>query len=224
MANGNSNPSRSTPEGIDFANERKHMVETQIMHRGLLEPRLLAAFQSVPRHLFVPEDERFLAYGDGPLPIGCGQTISQPYIVALMTHLLELGGEERVLEVGTGSGYQSAILSSLAKEVHTIEFVPELAVRARKLLADYPNVSCHVGDGSLGWPEAAPYDGIIVTAAAPKAPRALLDQLKDGGRLVIPIGGHGYQELEVWTRCMDEFDRRSEITVAFVPLRGKDGW
>jgi protein-L-isoaspartate(D-aspartate) O-methyltransferase len=211
-------------DGSDFANERKHMVETQIMRRGLLDPRLLAAFEAVPRHLFVPESERYLAYGDGPLPIGAGQTISQPYIVALMTHLLELAGDERVLEVGTGSGYQSAILSHLAREVHTIEFVPELAERARKLLAEYPNVYPHVGDGSLGWPEAAPYDGIIVTAAAPRAPQALLDQLNDGSHLVIPIGGHGYQELEVWTRCMDEFDRRSEINVAFVPLRGKEGW
>lgn len=211
-------------DGPDFANERKHMIETQIMRRGLLDPRLLAAFEAVPRHLFVPESERYLAYGDGPLPIGAGQTISQPYIVALMTHLLELDGDERVLEVGTGSGYQSAILSHLAREVHTIEFVPELAERARKMLAEYSNVHPHIGDGSLGWPEAAPFDGIIVTAAAPKVPQALLHQLKDGGHLVIPIGGHGYQELEVWTRCMDEFDRRSEITVAFVPLRGKEGW
>lgn len=217
-------PSRRTPEGPDFAEERKRMVEIQIMRRGLLESRLLNAFSIVPRHLFVPEEERDFAYGDGPLLIGCGQTISQPYIVALMTQLLELTGEERVLEVGTGSGYQSAILSLLAKEVHTIEFIPALAERAKRMLADYPNVYCHVGDGSLGWLEAAPYDGIIVAAAAPKAPQTLLDQLKNGGRLVIPVGGRGYQELEVWTRCMDEFDRRTEITVAFVPLRGKEGW
>lgn len=224
MDDGNQSDSRSIPLGIDFTQERKRMVEMQIMRRGLLEPRLLAAFSTVPRHLFVPAEENYVAYEDSPLPIGCGQTISQPYIVALMTHLLELTGEERVLEVGTGSGYQSAILSLLAKEIHTIEFIPALAEQAKKMLADYPNVYCHTGDGSLGWPEAAPYDGIIVAAAAPKAPQALLDQLKSGGRLVIPVGDRGYQELEVWTRCMDEFDRRSEITVAFVPLRGKEGW
>jgi len=209
---------------MGFDEDRRQMVKTQIMRRGLLEPCLLAAFERVPRHLFVPESERHLAYADGPLPIGFGQTISQPFIVALMTDLLNLKGEERVLEVGTGSGYQAAILSHLAKEVHTIEFVPQLAARAKKLLAEYPNVHCHTGDGSLGWPEAAPYEGIIVTAAAPNAPRALLDQLKDMGRLVIPVGGTGYQVLQLWTKRGDEFDCREEVGVAFVPLRGKHGW
>ena len=134
-----------------FEIDRRFMVEKQIFGRGLHDLRLLAAFEIVPRHLFVLEDDRHLAYMDGPLPIGFGQTISQPYIVALMTDLLQLSGDERVLEVGTGSGYQAAILAHMAKEVHTIELVPELAVRAKELLSDYPNVFCHLGDGSVGW-------------------------------------------------------------------------
>ena len=200
------------------------MIETQIVGRGLHDPRLLAAFEIVPRHLFVLEQDRHLAYADGPLPIGFEQTISQPYIVALMTDLLQMKGDERVLEVGTGSGYQAAILAHMAKEVHTIEFVPELAARAEGLLSDYSNVFCHLSDGSLGWQEAAPYDAIIVTAGAPKTPQDLLNQLKDGGRLVIPVGTRGYQVLEVWTRHGDNFDRDEVIEVAFVPLRGKHGW
>ncbi len=207
-----------------FEIDRRFMVEKQIFGRGLHDLRLLAAFEIVPRHLFVLEDDRHLAYMDGPLPIGFGQTISQPYIVALMTDLLQLSGDERVLEVGTGSGYQAAILAHMAKEVHTIELVPELAVRAKELLSDYPNVFCHLGDGSVGWKEAAPYDAITVTAAAPKTPQDLLNQLKDGGRLVIPVGRKGYQVLEVWTRRGDDFDCDEVIEVAFVPLRGKHGW
>jgi len=207
-----------------FEIDRRFMVEKQIFGRGLHDPRLLAAFEIVPRDLFVLEDDRHLAYMDGPLPIGFEQTISQPYIVALMTDLLQLSGDERVLEVGTGSGYQAAILAHMAKEVHTIELVPELAVRAKGLLSDYPNVFCHLGDGSVGWKEAAPYDAITVTAAAPKTPQDLLEQLKDGGRLVIPVGRKGYQVLEVWTRHGDDFDCDEVIEVAFVPLRGKHGW
>ncbi len=207
-----------------FETLRKQMVEKQIRARGLTAPQLLAAFESVPRHCFVPDEDRSAAYGDNPMPIGFGQTISQPYVVALMTDLLQLRGDEIVLEVGTGSGYQAAILSRLAKEVHTIEFIPQLAERARKLLQDYPNVFCHVGDGSLGWPDAAPYDGIIVTAAAPKAPQTLLDQLKDGGRLVIPVGMTQFQFLEVWTRREAEFEYERNVNVAFVPLRGQGGW
>ena len=207
-----------------FEIDRHHMVEKQIVARGLHDPCLLAAFEIVPRHLFVLEKDRHLAYVDSPLPIGFEQTISQPYIVALMTDLLQLKGDERVLEVGTGSGYQAAILAHMAQEVHTIEFVPELAARAEELLSDYSNVFCHLSDGSLGWQEAAPYDAIIVTAAAPKTPQDLLNQLKDGGRLVIPVGKKGYQVLEVWTRRGNEFDRDEVIEVAFVPLRGKHGW
>lgn len=207
-----------------FGIDRHHMVEKQIAGRGLQDPRLLAAFESVPRHLFVLEQDRHLAYVDGPIPIGFEQTISQPYIVALMTNLLQLKGDERVLEVGTGSGYQAAILAHMAQEVHTIEFVPGLAARAEGLLSDYPNIFCHLGDGSLGWQVAAPYDAIIVTAAAPKTPQDLLNQLKDGGRLVIPVGKKGHQVLEVWTRRGDQFDCDEVIEVAFVPLRGKHGW
>jgi protein-L-isoaspartate(D-aspartate) O-methyltransferase len=207
-----------------FEVDRHNMVEKQIVGRGLRDPRLLAAFESVPRHLFVREEDRYLAYADGPLPIGFEQTISQPYIVALMTDLLQLVGDERVLEVGTGSGYQAAILAQMAREVHTIEFLSELAVRAKRLLSEYPNVFCHIGDGSLGWQEAAPYDAITVTAAAPKTPQPLLNQLKDGGRLVIPVARKSYQVLDVWTRHGDAFDCDEVIQVAFVPLRGKYGW
>jgi protein-L-isoaspartate(D-aspartate) O-methyltransferase len=207
-----------------FEFDRRRMIEEQIVGRGLRDPRLLAAFESVPRHLFVLTDDLALAYADGPLPIGLDQTISQPYIVALMTSLLHLEGTERVLEVGTGSGYQAAILSHMAGEVHTVEYLPQLAERAKRLLSDYPNIFCHVGDGSLGWQESALYDGIIVTAAAPETPRALLDQLKDGGRLVIPVGRRGYQKLELWTRQEDRLDCNELLEVAFVPLRGKYGW
>jgi protein-L-isoaspartate(D-aspartate) O-methyltransferase len=207
-----------------FEFDRRRMIEEQIVGRGLRDPRLLAAFESVPRHLFVLDDDFALAYADGPLPIGFDQTISQPYVVALMTSLLQLEGTERVLEVGTGSGYQAAILSHMAGEVHTIEYLPQLAERAKRLLSDYPNVFCHIGDGSLGWQESAPYDAIMVTAAAPETPRALLDQLKDGGRLVIPVGRRGYQKLELWTRQEDRFDCNELLEVAFVPLRGKYGW
>lgn len=207
-----------------FEIDRHNMVEKQIVERGLRDPRLLTAFESVPRHVFVLEEDRYYAYMDAPLPIGFEQTISQPYVVALMTSLLQLAGDERVLEVGTGSGYQAAILARMAHEVHTIEFLTGLAARAERLLCNYPNVFCHLGDGSLGWQEASPYDAIIVTAAAPKTPQTLLDQLKDGGRLVIPVGKRGYQILEVLTRHGNEFDCDKMIEVAFVPLRGKYGW
>jgi protein-L-isoaspartate(D-aspartate) O-methyltransferase len=202
------------------------MVKTQILRRGLKDPRLLAAFASIPRHLFVPEDYRYAAYDDGPIPIGHSQTISQPYIVALMTALLRLTGNERVLEVGTGSGYQAAILGKMAAEVYTVEFLPELARQAEGLLKmlGCANIHVHIGDGSLGWPEAAPYGGILVAAAAPNAPKALLEQLEDGCRLVLPVGGRSMQNLEVWTRHGDDFESKIETTVAFVPLRGEQGW
>jgi protein-L-isoaspartate(D-aspartate) O-methyltransferase len=209
-----------------FERARKRMVKTQIVRRGLRDERLLAAFESVPRHLFVPDEYQYAAYDDSPLPIGQSQTISQPYIVALMTDLLKLSGEERVLEIGTGSGYQAAILGMLAEEVHTVEYLPELATNADKLLQklELDNVHVHIGDGSLGWPKAAPYKGILVAAAAPQAPQVLLEQLEDGGRLVLPVGGRGMQNLEIWERTGDEFTNRIETAVAFVPLRGKQGW
>ena len=210
----------------EFRIARKRMVEEQIAARGVLNPRLLAIMESVPRHLFVPADDLPWAYADGPLPIGYGQTISQPYIVALMTELLQVESTHRVLEVGTGSGYQAAVLGQMAAEVHTVEVIPELAAQAARTLTDlgYTNVHVHAGDGSLGWLETAPYDGILVAAAAPSAPQPLLDQLADGGRLVIPVGSRGFQQLEVWRRTGQEFERQVNLAVAFVPLRGEHGW
>jgi protein-L-isoaspartate(D-aspartate) O-methyltransferase len=206
--------------------ERMRMVEEQIARRGLAEPRLLAAMRAVPRHRFVPPDELEWAYSDGPLPIGHGQTISQPYIVALMTNLLRLAPTARVLEVGTGSGYQAAILAKMAAEVHTVEVIPELAHQAERVLAELglANVHVHVGDGSLGWLEAAPYDGILVAAAAPDVPPPLLDQLAEDGRLVLPVGSRGFQELQVWERRGGHLHCERGIPVAFVPLRGEHGW
>jgi protein-L-isoaspartate(D-aspartate) O-methyltransferase len=181
--------SDSSPKG-DYKTMREGMVEAQIKARGVKEPRVLAAMLKVERHLFVPKDLRPTAYSDQPLPIGESQTISQPYIVALMTELLDLKGEEKVLEVGTGSGYQAAILAELAKEVYTIEIIDKLATSAEKLLLDlgYRNIKVKAGDGYLGWPEAAPFDAIIVTCAPDHIPKPLMDQLKEGGRMVIPVG------------------------------------
>jgi len=221
------NNSAYTVFGMDaYESNRKEMAQRQIAGRGLRDPRLLSAFEAVPRHLFVPEEYRQHAYADGPLPIGYGQTISQPYIVAFMTHLLELSGSERVLEVGTGSGYQAAILSHLAAEIHTVEIIPELAAQAERILSKLgcQNVHCHLADGSLGWTNAAPYEGILVTAAAPFAPQTLLSQLAEGGRLVLPVGDRGYQELEIWRKVNGEFTCRPSLGVAFVPLRGEHGW
>ena len=206
--------------------EREYMVETQLLPRRIRDGLVLQVMRTVPRHLFVPPEYRHLAYTDGPLPIGFGRTISQPYIVALMSQLLELKGQERLLEVGTGSGYQAAVLGYLAGEVHTIERFPELARQAEQTLAELglENVSVHIGDGTAGLLEFAPYQGIIVTAAAPHVPQALLDQLADGGRLVIPVGERGSQFLERWRRRGDDFDVEEVIPVAFVPLVGQFGW
>ena len=209
-----------------FERARKRMVKAQIIRRGLKDERLLIAFESVPRHMFVPDEYRYAAYDDSPLPIGFSQTISQPYIVALMTDLLKLEGDERVLEIGTGSGYQAAILGMMAKEVHTVEYLPELAMSADKILKElgFDNVHVHIGDGSKGWPGQAPYQGILVAAAAPQVPKVLLDQLEDGGRLVLPVGGRGMQNLEIWKREGNKFTSKIETAVAFVPLRGEQGW
>ena len=209
----------------DFLAERKLMVTRQLRGHGISDRRVLEAFESIPRHLFVPEESREWAYEDHPLPIGFEQTISQPFIVAYMTELLDLTGAERVLEVGTGSGYQTAILSALAAEVHTIELIPALAERAAKTLAELEvtNVFMHIGDGSQGWDESAPYDAILVTAAAPRVPKSLLNQLADRGRMILPVGGRGDQVLEYWRREGESFLHETLLPVAFVPLRGKEG-
>lgn len=202
------------------------MVSEQLASRTIRDPRVLSAMRSVPRELFVPPEHRLLAYADGPLPIGQGQTISQPFIVALMSQLLELQGEENVLEVGTGSGYQAAVLAHLAKSVHTIERHASLARSAERVFSQLglENIHTHIGDGTWGYPEAAPFNGIIVTAAAPKVPHPLLEQLADGGRLVIPVGGRRGQYLERWRRLGDDYRHESLEPVAFVPLLGKHGW
>jgi protein-L-isoaspartate(D-aspartate) O-methyltransferase len=213
---------RSDPTGGDAA-ARARMVETQIVARGVRDPRVLAAMRKVPRHLFVEEGERGSAYEDHPLPIGGKQTISQPYIVALMSELLNLGPESRVLEIGTGSGYQSAVLGELSKEVYSIEIIPELANAASEKLKalGYTNVFVRQGDGYRGWPEKAPFDGIIVTAAPPRIPEPLIDQLATGGRMVIPVGGF-FQELKVFTKGPDGgVSEKDIIPVRFVPMTGE---
>jgi protein-L-isoaspartate(D-aspartate) O-methyltransferase len=199
---------------------RSRMVANQIAARGIAAPAVLDAMRSVPRHLFVPEIDRVRAYDDGPLAIGHGQTISQPYIVALMTELAHLTPASRVLEVGTGCGYQTAILALCAGDVFTIEIELDLSAQAARILAalHIVTVRFRVGDGARGWPEAAPFDAIVVTAAPADVPQALLDQLAVGGRLVIPLGISS-QDLCVFTREPDGFTRRSVIPVRFVPLR-----
>jgi protein-L-isoaspartate(D-aspartate) O-methyltransferase len=217
-----------------YTRERQEMVKGQIAARGVRDPRVLEAMRSTPRHAFVQPEHCHLAYTDGPLPIGYGQTISQPYIVALMTELLELKGDEKVLEVGTGSGYQAAVLAHLAREVHSIERYENLALYAARILEQLglENVHVHTGDGSLGLPGYAPFTAIIVTAAAPSVPKALLDQLEAGGRLVIPVGSRGGQVLERWRRNpgdqesgqAGEYSGEAILPVAFVPLVGEAGW
>jgi len=209
-----------------YANLRKRMVKEQIIARGIQDERLLDALVKLPRHWFVPEEYAHIAYSDSPLPIGRGQTISQPYIVALMTELLVLQGDEIVLEVGTGSGYQAALLAHLARQVHTIERHASLAEKAELNLSrlNITNVSVHVGDGSLGLPEFAPFQAIMITAAAPRVPKPLFDQLADGGRLVLPEGGAGGQMLDRWMRHGDASTQEHIAPVAFVPLRGQHGW
>jgi protein-L-isoaspartate(D-aspartate) O-methyltransferase len=176
--------------------------------------------------MFVSADLQADAYEDYPLPIGHSQTISQPYIVALMTSQLRLQGDEKILEVGTGSGYQAAILSRLAAEVHTVELIKDLAAAAEQNLKalGYSNVHVHVGDGSSGWPESAPYDGILVTAASPEVPKSLVDQVKKGGRIVIPVGERWRQVLLVWVKHEKGLEKKEILPVVFVPLKGEHGW
>jgi protein-L-isoaspartate(D-aspartate) O-methyltransferase len=210
-----------------YSSNRKKMVDTQLIPRGITDNRVLAAMRKVPRHLFLDEALWPEAYEDHPAPIGEKQTISQPYIVALMTEALNLKGHEKVLEIGTGSGYQAAILAEIASQVYSIERLPNIAKRARKVLDDlkYANIVITIGDGTLGWKEHGPYDGIIVTAAAPYPPKPLLEQLKVGGRLVIPIGDEFTQDLTVYIHGEnDEYTKESYGGCRFVKLIGEFGW
>lgn len=211
---------KSDAEG--YAYQRREMVARQIEARGVRDPLVLRAMNAVPRHIFVPKRYRSESYRDGPLPIGHSQTISQPYIVALMTELMGLKGGERVLEIGTGSGYQAAVLARIAGEVYSIEIVQPLCRRAETLLSpkSYPNIFLRCGDGYRGWPEKAPFDAIMVTAAPPAIPRPLIKQLKIGGRLIIPVGDYT-QELIVLTRKPKGIEKKRVIGVRFVPMTGE---
>lgn len=210
----------------DYRKERLAMVEEQIRRRGIRDPRVLEAFVQVPRHQFLGSEYQAEAYEDRPLPIGEGQTISQPYMVAIMSQSLELKGQERVLEIGTGSGYQTAILAELAHRVYTIERIPALTAKAEAVLAKlgYKNIFFRTGDGTRGWPEEAPFDGIIVTAGAPEIPRTLTSQLAEGGRLVIPTGPRYSQTLYKVTRQGNQFVEEDITGCVFVPLLGAFGW
>ncbi len=216
-------PLKFDPKNDPFREEREAMVRYQIEARGIKDPRVLEAMRKVPRHLFVPLEYREFSYEDRPLPIGEGQTISQPYIIALMTQALDLKGDEKVLEVGTGSGYQAAILGELAKEVFSIELEKSLAERAKKLLEQlgYDNIHVIVGDGFFGLSEEAPFDRIIITCAAPRIPEPLIDQLKDGGRMVLPLGEMPYhQDLILVKKKGKELEVEDLGGVVFVPMRG----
>jgi protein-L-isoaspartate(D-aspartate) O-methyltransferase len=212
---------------MNYDELRKNMVEQQLIARtDIIDKKVLEAFFKVPRHKFVSDKDQTSAYSDFPLPIGSGQTISQPYMVALMTQCLKLNGKEKVLEIGTGSGYQTAILAEIAKEVYTVERFAELSASAEKILnkLGYKNIRFKAGDGTLGWEEEAPFDGIIVTAGAPFVPKPLLDQLKDNGRLVIPVGPNLNQTLTVYTKKGNQIDSEQICGCMFVPLIGKEGW
>jgi protein-L-isoaspartate(D-aspartate) O-methyltransferase len=213
----------ATPQSeSEWQAERRRMVEEQLRSRDISSPRVLDAMLKVPRHLFVPDAQRAASYGDYPLPIGHEQTISQPYIVAFMTQALEVAPEHRVLEIGTGSGYQAAVLSLLAKDVYTIEIVAPLADRARGTLSTlgYRNVHVRTGNGYLGWPEHAPFDRIMVTAAPDEVPRALVEQLKVGGLMAIPVGTTT-QELRILRRTATGTETLRTLPVRFVPMTGK---
>jgi len=209
-----------------FSQAREKMVSDQIMQRGIVDERILGAFRQVPRHMFVPEEYVQQAYTDHPLPIGFAQTISQPYIVALMTNCLDLHGDEKVLEVGTGSGYQTAILARLARKVYSVELVKELSHLAKSTLISLgiENVFLFAGDGSIGLPAHQPYDRIIMTAAVPFLSSEIRNQVAIGGKIVAPIGSRWRQTLEVWKRDNDSFVKEKILPVIFVPLRGKHGW
>jgi protein-L-isoaspartate(D-aspartate) O-methyltransferase len=211
---------------MDFTTARNRMVDSQLVSRGIKDAKVLLAMRKVPRHRFVEEALISQAYGDHPLPIGEKQTISQPYIVALMTEALELKGTERVLEIGTGSGYQTAILAELAEKVYSVERIYPLSVKARRLLDElgYLNVVLKVGDGTLGWKEEAPFDAVIVTAGSPDVPQPLVDQLAVGGRLVIPVGDRYSQSLVRVARTKEGIKKSDLGGCRFVNLVGQHGW
>jgi protein-L-isoaspartate(D-aspartate) O-methyltransferase len=202
------------------------MVEEQLAGQGIHDRRVLDAFRKVPRHVFVPETEAAQAYENHPVPIGQGQTISQPYMVAVMTQALALQGGEKVLEIGSGSGYQTAILKAVGGDIYTVERLPELSERARRNveLAGYSDVHYRTGDGTRGWPEEAPFDQVIVTAGAPSLPLSLVEQLRDGGSMVIPVGGEEEQELLLVRRERGRVSRERICTCVFVKLWGEEGW
>ena len=208
------------PSVSEFAAQRQRMVERQLKARDIKDERVLAAMTKVPREQFIPADERAEAYEDGPLPIGHGQTISQPYIVAFMTQQLQPKPNDRVLEIGTGSGYQAAILAELVSEIYSVEIVEPLATAAEATLQrlGYKNVHVKVGDGYKGWPEAAPFDAIIVTCAPDKVPQPLVDQLKDGGRMVIPVGERSAQQLYLLEKRNGQLKESVTLPVRFVPM------
>lgn len=211
---------------MDYAILRKRMVEEQLIPRGIKNPDVLKAFYKIERHRFIPENLSNSAYADFPLPIGEDQTISQPYIVALMTECLDLGREEKILEIGTGSGYQTAILAELAREIYSVERFETLAKRAQDILSklEYKNIKIKVGDGSLGWEEAAPFDRIIITAASPKIPIPLIDQLSDNGKLILPLGESFSQVLTLVEKKEGKLKAIDICGCVFVPLIGKHGW
>jgi protein-L-isoaspartate(D-aspartate) O-methyltransferase len=215
-----------TTKETEFEAARVTMVEEQIRRRGIVDETVLQAMRRVPRHEFVPYELQDGAYKDGPLPIGEGQTISQPYIVAYMTATLELIGNEKVLEIGTGCGYQAAVLSCVAREVHSVEFHSALGRAARERLnrLGYSNVVVHIGDGSVGLIEHAPYDAILVAAAAPEVPKPLLNQLAEGGRMIVPVGREDEQTLMLVKKSGNEFVLKRGEACRFVPLLGRHGW
>lgn len=214
------------PKHMSLEEQREWMVRTQLEQWGIRDERVLHAMRTVPRERFVPQSQQDVAYYDGALPIGEGQTISQPFVVAHMTESLRLVDTDKVLEIGTGSGYQTAILSLLVREIYTVERLAWLSEQAQSTLKaiGYQNVFFRVGDGSLGWPQAAPFDAILVTCAAPSVPPPLIEQLADHGRLVVPVGPRGYQDLVLVRKSGTEVIQERLSPVAFVPLIGEHGW
>lgn len=209
-----------------FATSRNRMVQEQLVNRDIVDPATIKAMSEVPRHLFVDDAMQGRAYGDHPLPIGAGQTISQPYIVATMTQALGLTGTEKVLEIGTGSGYQAAVLSRICDQVYTVERINSLLARARKIFDKlrYYNIRSKLDDGTMGWPENGPYDAIIVTAGGPEVPEPLLDQLSENGRLIIPVGDQHVQELQLVQKNEGQVEMSCLASVRFVDLVGEHGW